>query len=107
MQLPFTPDRQSHHVVRTRSGSLDRLYQKAKMMSKPEERLVERRVTYTLELDGKFFLVRNVPARVNEETGEQFFAPSTVERLQETILSNEKPAQVIETPVYEYHERPA
>jgi hypothetical protein len=40
---------------------------------------VERLVTYTLEFEGKFYIVENVPARVNEETGEQFFSPSTVE----------------------------
>jgi len=37
------------------------------------ETLVEKQVTYTLELNGNFFLIENVPARVNEETGEQFF----------------------------------
>ena len=50
-----------------------------------ESRLVERRVTYTLEHEGQFFVVENVPARVDEETGEQFFAPSTVDRLHEVI----------------------
>jgi YgiT-type zinc finger domain-containing protein len=68
------------------------------------ERLVERRVTYTLEMGGKLYVVENVPARVDEETGEQFFAPSTVERLRETILSEEQPDKVVETPVYEYSE---
>jgi hypothetical protein len=47
---------------------------------------VEKQVTYTLELNGKFFLVENVPARVDEETGDQFFSPSTVEHLQQIIL---------------------
>ena len=56
------------------------------MTTGQEERLVEQRVTYTLEMGGKFCIVENVPARVDEETGEQFFAPSTVERLQEIIL---------------------
>ncbi len=42
-------------------------------MNDREEKLVERRVTYTLERKGKFYIVENVPARVNEETGEQFF----------------------------------
>lgn len=44
-------------------------------MNNGEEKLVERRVTYTLEHQGKFYIVENVPARVNEETGEQFFLP--------------------------------
>lgn len=74
------------------------------MTTRQEERLVEKRVTYTLEMDGKFYVVENVPARVDEETGEQFFAPSTVERLQETILGQAEPSKTIETPVYEYSE---
>lgn len=69
-----------------------------------EEKLVERRVTYALELAGKFYIVENVPARVNEETGEQFFSPSTVDHLQRMILGRAEPSKVIETPVYEYNE---
>jgi len=38
-------------------------------MNNYQEQLVEKRVTYFLELNGKFFLIENVPARVNEETG--------------------------------------
>lgn len=73
-------------------------------MSDNDEKLVERRVTYTLEHEGKFYIVENVPARVSEETGEQFFSPATVERLQKTILEQGKPNRVIQTPVYEYVE---
>lgn len=73
-------------------------------MNEGKEKLVERRVTYTLEHEGKFYIVENVPARVNEETGEQFFSPATVERLQRKIFGPEKPIKVIETPVYEYSE---
>lgn len=69
------------------------------------DRLTERRVTYTLEMGGNLYLVENVPARVDEETGEQFFAPDTVERLQSIILGHAKPVQVIETPVYDYLDR--
>ena len=74
------------------------------MTVRQEERLVEQRVTYTLEMNGKLYVVENVPVRVNEETGEQFFAPSTVECLQETILGQTEPNKVIETPVYKYSE---
>ena len=45
------------------------------------EPLVERRVTYTLEVNGELIVIENVPARVNLETGEQLFSPDTVERL--------------------------
>ena len=73
-------------------------------MSLPENQLVERHVTYTLEREGKFYIVHNVPARVNEETGEQFFSPATVERLHKVILGHENPKRMMETPVYEYAE---
>jgi hypothetical protein len=33
------------------------------------ESLIKQKVTYTLEMNGKFFLIENVPARVNVETG--------------------------------------
>ena len=71
-------------------------------MNGRETHLVEQRVTYTLEHKGQFYIVENVPARVDEETGEQFFSPSTVEWLQGTVLSKQKPDRVIETQVYEY-----
>ncbi len=70
------------------------------------ENLLERSVTYTLEFEGRFYIVENVPARVNDETGEQFFSPATVERLHKTILGHAKPQRVIETPVYKYAEMP-
>lgn len=74
------------------------------MSLRQEEKLVERRVNYALELDGKFYIIENVPARVDDETGEQFFSPSTVERLQGMILEHTEPSKVVETPVYEYRE---
>jgi hypothetical protein len=52
---------------------------------------VEKQVTYTLELNGEFFLIENVPARVDEEAGEKFFSPSTVEHLQQIILMQKEP----------------
>jgi hypothetical protein len=67
-----------------------------------QEPLVQKRVTYTLELDGKFFLVEGVPAHVNEETGEQFFSPAILEHLQQIILDGKEPDRVIETPVDSY-----
>ena len=66
------------------------------------ETITEAKVTYTLEMDGKFFIIENVPARVCVETGEQFFAPETVEKLQQTIWRREKPKKIVETPVYEF-----
>ena len=67
-----------------------------------KETMIETEVTYAVERDGKFFLIEHVPARVCRETGEQFFAPETVEHIQAVIKSKKKPARVIETPVYKY-----
>jgi hypothetical protein len=64
---------------------VNRLQEETTEMSRTE-RLVERKVTYTLE------------------TGAQFFAPHTVERLRETVLRKGRPDKVVETPVYEYAE---
>ena len=67
-----------------------------------KETMVERKVTYTVEVEGKLMGVENVPARVCLETGEQFFSPETVERLQQMIWEQRKPTRVIEVPVYEF-----
>ncbi len=66
------------------------------------EKLVERKVTYVLDLNGQLIVVENVPARVNVETGEQLFAPETVEHLQKIVRQQGKPKRVIQIPVYEY-----
>ena len=67
-----------------------------------EEKLVNKRVTYTLYKDGRFYIIENVPARVNEETGEQYFSPQTVENLQKIILKKKKPVREVKTPVYQF-----
>ena len=66
------------------------------------EELIEQYVTYTLLKDGKFYIIENVPARVDVNTGEQYFSPQTVERLQQIIRGQRKPARVLQTPVYEF-----
>ena len=66
------------------------------------EVMEERLVTYTLEMDGKFYIVENVPARVCVETGEQFFSPEIVERLQKVIWEDQTPTRTLETSVYEF-----
>lgn len=66
------------------------------------EPVVEQKVTYILEIEGRFVIIENVPARVNVETGEQYFSPEVVEQLQQTIWEEKKPHRVIETPVFEF-----
>lgn len=67
-----------------------------------EEKLVKKEVTYTLLKDEQFFIVENVPARVNVETGEELFFPKTVENLHKIILEQDKPVRTIKTPVYNF-----
>lgn len=67
-----------------------------------QETYIEQKVTYTLETEGKFIIVENVPARVCLETGERLFSPETVERLQKIAWEQKKPNRVIETPVFEF-----
>ena len=62
----------------------------------------DQRVTYTLEKDGKFYIIENVPARVCIETGEEFFSPETVDRLQKIVLTGTKPKKTVETPIFEF-----
>ena len=72
------------------------------MSDKRTETFVERKITYTVERDGKLFVVENVPARVCVETGEQLFTPETVEQLQRIIREQKHPKRTIETPVFEF-----
>jgi YgiT-type zinc finger domain-containing protein len=67
-----------------------------------DERLVERTVTYMLEINGQLIVVENVPARVNLDTGEQLFSPQTVDHLQRMVWERSEPVRVMEVPVYEY-----
>lgn len=55
----------------------------------------QQRVTFTAEIGGRV-VVENVPARVDAETGEHWFSPATVERLQEIVWSEGTPEGVIE-----------
>ncbi len=67
-----------------------------------EETFVEKEVTYTLEVQGRFIIIEHVPARVSPQTGERFFSPDTVEQLQTIVWDEKAPSRVIETPVFEF-----
>lgn len=75
---------------------------KGKALANREETLMEQQVTYTLEMDGRLYVIENAPARVNVETGEQYFSPETVERLHDIIRGQGKPVRVMKTPVFDY-----
>lgn len=67
----------------------------------------EHRVSYTLELDGRFYIVEDVPATLDEHTGESLFAPETVERLHTLVRGSQKPHRMMDTPVYSFTESAA
>jgi YgiT-type zinc finger domain-containing protein len=91
------------HMSQTHpNGKISESGDNAMTDSLPNEKLVERRVTYTLVKDGQLIVVDNVPARVNEETGEQFFSPQTVEKLQRILRQKQRPVRFIQTPVYDF-----
>jgi YgiT-type zinc finger domain-containing protein len=67
-----------------------------------KETMIETEVTYTLVHEGNFYVIEHVPARVCRETGEEFFAPQTVERIRALAKGKRKPDRTVRTPVYEY-----
>ena len=85
----------------------DRIFREPKMRTNIwKETMVEKEVTCTLEVDGKFIIIQNVPARACLETEERFFSPETVEQLQRTIWEKRKPRHVIQTPVFDFAAQP-
>ncbi len=54
------------------------------------ETYINRMVNYIIELEGELFVIENVPARVCVETGERFFSPPTVEKIQQTVWQQKK-----------------
>ena len=70
--------------------------------SYPKETFVPEKVTYTIDIDGKLRVIEQVSARVCRETGEQLFSAKTVERIQQLILNKQKPARMMEMPVFEF-----
>jgi hypothetical protein len=67
-----------------------------------EEQFTEEHVTYTLQEGDTFVVVENVPARVSVRTGERFFSPETVERLQAIVWERAQPVRVLATPVFRF-----
>ena len=66
------------------------------------EQLTDMLVRYLLDIDGHILVFENVPARVNQETGEQFFSPATVRKIQQIAMSSQSPARTIQAAVFEF-----
>jgi YgiT-type zinc finger domain-containing protein len=64
--------------------------------------LIEQEVTYTIEVDGQWVIIENVPAKVCPQCGERLFSPETVERLQQIAWGQKKPQRVVQTPVFDF-----
>lgn len=66
--------------------------------------LIYKKITYTQELEGKVYVVNDVPALVCSQCGEQYLSPETVDRIQKVIEKGEqkklKPIQQI--PVFHF-----
>lgn len=66
--------------------------------------LIYKKITYTQELEGKVYVVNDVPALVCSQCGEQYLSPEIVDRIQKVIEKGEqkklKPIQQI--PVFHF-----
>lgn len=70
----------------------------------PDEDLIETNVRYVFAMGNYFFVFENVPARVNRVTGEQLFAPATVQRIQQIAMSTQKPDRIVQAKVYDWNQ---
>ena len=52
--------------------------------------LKQKEITYIQELDGKVYVVSDVPALVCSQCGEQYLSPDTVDEIQKVIEQGEK-----------------
>lgn len=66
--------------------------------------LIYKKITYTQELEGKVYVVNDVPALVCSQCEEQYLSPEIVDRIQKVIEKGEqkklKPIQQI--PVFHF-----
>lgn len=66
--------------------------------------LKEKKITYTQELEGKVYVVSDVPALVCNICGEQYLSPDTVDEIQNVIKKGEqgKTKPVKQIPVFHF-----
>ncbi|MSQ28418.1 MAG: DUF4258 domain-containing protein [Dehalococcoidia bacterium] len=67
-------------------------------------RLKAQHISYTQELDGQVFIVREAPADVYPKCGEQYLAPGAVDAIQELIEHGGlgRAAEITHVPVYRF-----
>ncbi|WP_129633738.1 hypothetical protein [Candidatus Oscillochloris fontis] len=66
------------------------------------ERFEYQDVTYILAFGEEIIIIEHVPARVNRDTGERFFAPETVARIHALLQSRTTPTKIVRAPVFDF-----
>lgn len=62
----------------------------------------QRLVRFSIRYHGRTVIVENVPASVDPDTGEEFFSPETVERLQAIVWSDDQGDGTSETRIQQF-----
>lgn len=78
--------------------------EKMKKCSVCKGNLIQKKITYTQELEGQVYVVSDVPALVCNICGEQYLSPDTVDEIQDVIEKGEtgKTKPVRQIPVFHF-----
>ena len=61
-----------------------------------------RKVTFTYDHDGDYFLIENVPAEVCVQCGEKTYSPMVTDELVRLARKKLKPAKTVLVPIFDY-----
>lgn len=67
--------------------------------------LIQKKIEYSQNFEGRVYFVTDVPAQVCQQCGEQYLSPETVDILQEIIEQGPKKGlqtQIMSVPVYHF-----
>jgi HTH-type transcriptional regulator / antitoxin MqsA len=59
-------------------------------------------ISEVFQIDGKFYLVENIPATICDRCGEAMLSRSTTEHIRAMLHSDSEPSQTISMDVYAY-----
>jgi len=62
--------------------------------------LQEQRIEHVHRWNGRLYVLRNVPAEVCGQCGETFFAPQTLQAMDDAVTRHREPEEHISVPVY-------
>lgn len=66
--------------------------------------LEEQTITYPTEYEGRVLIVRNVPALVCKQCGEQLFRPEVTEKLQQIVWGKAPHQTTVQVDSYDFAE---